>query len=141
MPKIPSKATPAKRLRSAKQRAHSADQGSSQELTTERRLSQAALHDSAERLRAILETAVEGIITINERGIVESMNPAAERMFGYEAAAVIGKNVKMLMPSPYREEHQNYLGDYVRTGHAKIIGIGREVIGQRRDGSVFPMDL
>src|SRR5882724_8415078 len=141
MPKIPSKATPAKRLRSAKQRAHSADQGSSQELTTERRLSQAALHDSEERLRAILQTAVEGIITIDERGIVESMNPAAEKTFGWKAAEVIGKNVSTLMPAPYRQEHDGYLHNYATTGHAKIIGIGREVLGQRKDGSVFPMDL
>ena len=132
---------PAKRLRSAKQRAHSADQGSSQELTTERRLSQAALHDSEERLRAILQTAVEGIITIDERGIVESMNPAAEKTFGWKAAEVIGKNVSTLMPAPYRQEHDGYLHNYATTGHAKIIGIGREVLGQRKDGSVFPMDL
>ena len=96
---------------------------------------------SEERLRAILETAVEGIITIDERGIVESMNRAAEKIFGYKAAEVIGQNVSILMPSPYREEHDGYLHNYVRTGEAKIIGIGREVIGQRSDGSIFPMDL
>jgi PAS domain S-box-containing protein len=97
--------------------------------------------DSAERLRAILETAVEGIITIDERGIVESMNPAAEQIFGYRAVEVIGKNVSVLMPSPYREAHDEYLANYLRTGHAKIIGIGREVVGQRKDGGLFPMDL
>ena len=100
-----------------------------------------AFRDSEERLRAILETAVEGIITIDERGIIESMNRAAEKTFGYKAAEVIGKNVSMLMPSPYREEHDQYMLNYVRTGRAKIIGIGREVVGQRKDGSVFPMDL
>jgi PAS domain S-box-containing protein len=99
------------------------------------------LTDTEERLRAILQTAVEGIITIDERGTVESMNPAAEKTFGFRAEEVIGKNVSMLMPSPYREEHDGYLVNYLRSGHAKIIGIGREVVGQRKDGSVFPMDL
>lgn len=99
------------------------------------------VRDSEERLRAILETAVEGIITIDERGVVESINPAAENIFGYAAAEVIGQNVSMLMPSPDREQHDSYIRNYLRTGHAKIIGIGREVVGQRKDGTVFPMDL
>jgi PAS domain S-box-containing protein len=97
--------------------------------------------DTEERLRAILQTAVEGIITIDERGIIESLNPAAEKIFGYPGAEVVGKNVSVLMPNPYRKEHDTYLGNYLSTGQAKIIGIGREVVGQRRDGSVFPMDL
>jgi len=97
--------------------------------------------DTEERLRAILQTAVEGIITIDESGIIESMNPAAEQIFGFKAQEVIGKNVKALMPSPYREEHDTYMANYRHTGHAKIIGIGREVFGQRKDGSIFPMDL
>ena len=97
--------------------------------------------DTEERLRAILQTAVEGIITIDERGIVESMNPAAEKTFGFKAEEVIGRNVSILMPSPYRDEHDSYLANYVHSGHAKIIGIGREVLGQRKDGTVFPMDL
>lgn len=92
-------------------------------------------------MRAILETAVEGIVTIDETGIVESMNPACEQIFGYKAAEVIGRNISMLMPSPYREQHDRYLASYLQSGEAKIIGIGREVIGQRKDGSVFPMDL
>jgi PAS domain S-box-containing protein len=129
------------RLKAVEAKIAACDQPQPIASATQLEAPETALRDSAERLRAILETAVEGIITINERGIVESMNPAAERMFGYEAAAVIGKNVTLLMPSPYREEHQSYLGDYVRTGHAKIIGIGREVVGQRRDGTLFPMDL
>jgi two-component system CheB/CheR fusion protein len=108
---------------------------------TQRRQSASALRDSAERLRAILETAVEGIITINERGIIESFNLAAERIFGYRAKEVIGKNVSVLMPSPHREQHDHYLGNYLHTGHAKIIGIGREIVARRKNGTVFPMDL
>ncbi|MGA3267436.1 MAG: PAS domain S-box protein [Verrucomicrobiota bacterium] len=99
------------------------------------------LRDREERLRAILETAVEGIITIDERGTIESFNPAAERIFGYRAREVIGKNVRLLMPSPDREAHDSYLANYLRTGRARIIGIGREVSGRRKDGTVFPMDL
>ena len=100
-----------------------------------------ALRDSEERLRAILETAVEGIITIDERGLIESFNAAAEKIYGFTAGEAIGKNIKLLMPAPYRREHDGYLQNYRNTGHAKIIGIGREVIGQRKDGTVFPMDL
>ncbi len=99
------------------------------------------LSDTEERLRAILQTAVEGIITIDESGIVESMNPAAEKTFGFKAEEVIGKNVSVLMPAPYREEHDGYLANYLHSGQAKIIGIGREVVGRKKDGTVFPMDL
>jgi len=101
----------------------------------------AALDDTEERLRAIMETAVEGIITIDERGIIESMNPAAVKIFGYKPSEVIGKNVNVLMPSPYHEDHDKYLANYLQTGVARIIGIGREVSGRRKDGTVFPMDL
>ncbi len=107
----------------------------------ERKRAQAALRDSEARLRAILETAVEGIITIDERGTVESLNPAAERIFGFRASEITGQNVSCLMPSPYRQEHDSYIANYRRTGKAKIIGIGREVVGQRKDGTTFPMDL
>ena len=108
---------------------------------TQRRQAASDLRDSAERLRAILETAVEGIITIDDRGIIESFNLAAERIFGYKAKEVIGRNVSLLMPSPHREQHDTYLGNYLRTGHAKIIGIGREIVARRKNGTVFPMDL
>ena len=100
-----------------------------------------ALRDSEARLRAILETAVEGIITIDGQGLIESYNPAAEKIFGWPAAEVMGQNVKLLMPEPYRREHDGYIDNYQRHGHAKVIGIGREVTGCRRDGTLFPMDL
>ena len=99
------------------------------------------LRASHQQIASILDTTVDGIITISEKGSIRSFNKAAERLFGYEAEEVIGKNVKMLMPSPYREEHDGYLGNYLRTGNPRIIGIGREVTGLRSDGSLFPMEL
>jgi two-component system, LuxR family, sensor kinase FixL len=105
------------------------------------KLADSELADSAERLRAILDTAVEGIITIDGRGVIESLNPAAEKTFGWKTNEVIGRNVSILMPSPDRERHDGYIANYLRTGQAKIIGIGREVVGQKKDGSLFPMDL
>ncbi|MBX3304895.1 MAG: PAS domain S-box protein [Nitrospira sp.] len=100
-----------------------------------------ARHEQEARLQAIVTNAVDGIVTINDRGIIESFNPAAERMFGYPAAEAIGQNVKLLMPEPYRSEHDGYLDNYKKSGHPKIIGIGREVVGKRKDGSTFPLDL
>lgn len=93
------------------------------------------------RLQSILATAPDGIITIDDRGIVESFSPSAERLFGYSAAEVTGQNVKMLMPSPYREEHDQYLANYLETGEKRIIGIGRQVTAQRKDGTKFPINL
>jgi two-component system sensor kinase FixL len=92
-------------------------------------------------LAAIFESAVDAIVVIDARGRIEAFNPAAERLFGYREADVLGRNVTMLMPSPYREEHDGYLARYLETGDARIIGIGREVTGKRRDGSVFPVHL
>jgi len=100
-----------------------------------------ALRDTEERLRGILETAVAGIITIDECGIIESVNPAAQRLFGYAQEEMVGRNVSILMPEPFSSEHDRYIGNYLDTGKAKIIGIGREVVGRRKDGSLFPMDL
>ncbi|MDP1651409.1 MAG: PAS domain S-box protein, partial [Rhodocyclaceae bacterium] len=101
----------------------------------------AELTDSNQRIAAILDTVVDGVITINDRGTVETLNPAAERMFGYAAAEVVGQNINMLMPEPYRSEHDGYLARYVAGGAARIICIGREVAGRRKDGSTFPLDL
>jgi PAS domain S-box-containing protein len=118
--------------------AHALDQKQSRD---DQRRTAAALHESEARKSAILETAVDGIITINERGTVESFNPAAEHMFGYLAGEVIGRNVTMLMPSPYQEEHVRCLDSYLTTGRAKIMGTGREVVGCKNDGTTFPMEL
>jgi len=92
-------------------------------------------------VRTVLNTVEEAIITIDAQGIVTDLNPAAARIFGYSAEEIIGRNVKMLMPEPYRREHDGYLSAYSRTGQAKVIGRGREVTGQRKDGSIFPIEL
>jgi two-component system sensor kinase FixL len=108
---------------------------------TGRKDAEHALLDSEARTRAILAAAVDAIITIDEKGIIESMNPASEKLFGYNAPEMVGKNVNMLMPAPYKKEHDGYLRNYITTGEKKIIGIGREVVGMRKDGTTFPMDL
>jgi two-component system sensor kinase FixL len=100
-----------------------------------------ALGESEARWRAIVDSAVDGIIVIDAHGRVEAFNRAAERLFGYTIAEVLGRNVDMLMPSPYREEHGTYLSRYLATGRAKIMGIGREVQGRRKDGTTFPLHL
>src|SRR5882724_5831747 len=108
---------------------------------TKRNLAEQALRETAARLRTVTETAVDGVILIDARGVVLMFNPACEKLFGYSADAVIGENVKMLMPQPYRHEHDRYIANYRDTRDPKIIGIGREVIGLRKNGSTFPMDL
>lgn len=102
---------------------------------------QMALQDSEARFRSVVETAADGIVTINEHAIVEAVNPEAERLFGRHRDELIGDNVRILMPAPDRERHDEYVARYLRTGEARIIGIGREVRGQRKDGSTFPMSL
>ena len=101
----------------------------------------AAIEAGHARLRAILETAVDGVITIDQRGRIEFFNPAAERIFGYSAGDMIGRNVSVLMMPDDAEHHDAYLRNYLRTGQAKIIGRGREVVGRRQDGTTFPLDL
>lgn len=108
---------------------------------TDRKQIELALGASQRRLGAVLDGVQSGVITITERGIVESFNQSAERMFGYSSAEVVGHNIKMLMPEPYRTEHDRYLDNYERTGTKKIIGRRREVMGQRKDGSTFPIEL
>lgn len=100
-----------------------------------------ALKDSEARMRAVFETAADGIVTIDERGCIERANPAAERMFGYTEAELSGRNVSLLMPSPDRERHDGYLRHYLATGCRRVIGQGREVYGLRKDGAIFPMEL
>jgi two-component system CheB/CheR fusion protein len=111
------------------------------DITERKQAADAVVRGREEYLRAILNTAADAIITIDERGTIKSVNPAAERLFGYLATEMLGQNVSMLMPSPFREEHDRYLRRYLETGQARIIGIGREVLGRRRDGSIFPADL
>ena len=93
------------------------------------------------RLNSIIETAIDGIITIDDRGYIESINPAAARLFGYKAEELIGKKINVLMPMPHRKEHDKYLHRYQSTGDAHIIGIGREVEGLKKDGNTFPFRL
>ncbi len=110
------------------------------DLSNERQL-QLSQRESAARTQAIVEAAVDAIATIDERGTIESVNPALERLFGYKREELLRENIKVLMPEPYASEHDGYLATYRETGRRKIIGIGREVEGLRKDGSVFPMYL
>lgn len=100
-----------------------------------------ALNSREAHLRAVLDTVVDGIISIDSLGIINTVNPSAERIFGYSQRELFGKNVKILMPDPYTSAHDSYLSNFVHSGEAKIIGIGREVVGKRKDGSTFPMEL
>ena len=108
---------------------------------TEYRAKEDALRESKARSQAILETTVDAIITSDELGRIQSLNPAAERMFGFTGEEAIGRSLSILMPSPYREEHDDYLRIYLATGEKKVIGIGREIVGQRKDGTTFPIEL
>ena len=100
-----------------------------------------SLRESLIKNRTILETVASGIITINEKRIIQDFNPAAERIFGYSAQEVIGRNVNILMPEPFHSQHDGYVQRYLNTGRKSIIGIGREVTGKRKDGTIFPLEL
>ncbi|NKD54057.1 PAS domain S-box protein [Haematospirillum sp. H4890] len=108
---------------------------------TESYLARQALQDSEERFRTIVNTVVDGIITINEKGKVLSVNPAAEKMFGYAAADMMGHDVSMLMPEPYAAHHGTYLADYLEHGLPKAIGMVRELEAKRKNGELFPVEL
>ena len=108
---------------------------------TERRLAEGALRASDSLMRCVVDTVVDGIITIDERGLIQSFNPAAERIFGYGPEEIIGQNVRLLMPPPFCDQHDAYLARYLHTGEARVIGRGREVVGRRKDGRTFPMEL
>ena len=97
--------------------------------------------ESEIRMAAIIDTATDGIITIDDKGIIEMANTAAAKLFEYSSEEMVGNNISMLMPNPYSREHDGYLRNYLTTGVAKIIGIGREVTGQKKNGSTFPMRL
>ncbi len=108
---------------------------------TERKKAEQALRDSETRANAVLEHAACGIITIDEQGIIETFNSMAEHLFRYKTAEVLGTNIKFLMPEPYQSEHDQYIKNYLETGISKIMGICREAVGLRKDGSTFPLDL
>jgi PAS domain S-box-containing protein len=113
----------------------------SEELLRQIRETQRALRESVARLTAVVETAVDGFILIDAQSRILLFNPACERLFGYSADEVMHKNVKLLMPPAYSLQHDDYVQNFLRTARRKIIGIGREVVGLRKDGSTFPMDL
>jgi len=108
---------------------------------TDIKKAEAEAQESRTELKLILDNMVEGVVTIDVKGVVEYVNSNIENMFGYAPGEIIGKNVKMLMPEPYRKEHDGYLANYKKTGRGKILGIGREVPARRKDGTVFPVDL
>ena len=111
----------------------------SDQLTIERLTEE--LETCRKRAAGILETAVNAIIIIDDRGVIETVNEAATRLFGYTRDEMLGQKINMLMPNPYRDQHDRYMQNYYETGVRKIIGIGREAVGRRKDGTLFPIDL
>ena len=114
--------------------------GTLQDITSQK-LAEIELQKTSELTNAILNTTLEGIITISERGAILTFNEAAEQIFGYSSDEIVGQNVNRLMPPPYSKGHNDYIADYISTGQRKIIGIEREVVGRRKDGSFFPMEI
>jgi two-component system sensor kinase FixL len=108
---------------------------------TDLKKAEAALRESENKINSIIQAAVDGIITIDTRGMMEMVNPSAARLFGYEAGELLGKSINMLMPEPDRSRHDGYIHNYLTTGRKRIIGIGREVTGLRKDGTIFPFYL
>ena len=108
---------------------------------TEHKLSYQRLQEKEQRLAAILNNAAECIINIDSQGLITALNPATEQIFGYSEKEIVGKNITILMPPPSKEKHDEYLSHYLSTGEKKIIGIGREVLGLRKDGSTFPIEI
>jgi two-component system CheB/CheR fusion protein len=108
---------------------------------TERKRTEHALAESERRMRAVVETASDAIITISARGNIDSFNPAAERMFGYSQTEAIGQDVRILMPTSERDDHETFIAHYFKKGDASIIGLGRELLGRRKDASMFPIDM
>jgi PAS domain S-box-containing protein len=111
-----------------------------EDITSCKDLEQARL-ETAQRLEAFLESAVDAIVTIDSNGTIETVNPATERLFGYQARELVGENVSLLMPSPHLEEHDSYIARYLEEGERRVVGSGREVEGRRKDGTTFPVDL
>ncbi len=132
---------PARRLRGAALQSSSASMAARSRAEEELRRTKESLERSEARLLAIVENAAEGIVTIDERGRIESFNSAAARLFGYASETVLGQSVNMLMPAPHRDLHDQYLAAYLQTGVTRVIGVNREVVGLRKDGTTFPMDL
>jgi len=108
---------------------------------TTRKQAEASLNESVSWLRGIMDTVVDGIVTIDDTGTVLSFNAAACRIFGYEPSEVLGRNVGMLMPEPFSSQHDGYLRRYAESGDARVIGIGRQVRGRRKNGEEFPLEL
>ena len=109
--------------------------------TAQLNLEKEEVEDEKARLSTIMENLIDGLIIIDSQGIIKSINPAVTELFGYTSPELVGQNVKMIMPEPYHSEHDQFLKNYMTTGKAKIIGLGREVVGLRKDGSTFDLDL
>ena len=108
---------------------------------TDRKLNELQAQAEEKRIRAIVDSVIDGIVFINTQGIIQIFNPASEKMFGYESEEVIGHSVSILMPEPYQSAHDGFINNYLMTGIRKVVGVSREVVGLRKDGSTFPMEV